>query len=495
VKQSNRKIFLISRLAGALVFSALLVFIFQNCTRGFQAKALPSIDGLAPGSDGSTALPSDGAPTDNAGGGVLPHPGAPLNEPGMVSGRSASLLPSAPTATQKFSVVDATKSFATDRKGDPRKYCPFAAGMIPPSVYNGKPVVRICPVDDMRPGCTSSSLADTSSKVADGTRIEIVGGAYKDCALITASNIEIVGVCGRPRLQDTLCNDPTRAGTHGVITIRPTAVGTIIENLEISDPIESAEQKNRGIAFGGTGLIVRYAYIHDIGNAITDMNHEGTGTVLIEHVRIENAGLTNDWFINNAVAMSGYVNNFYFSNNIIVGSKAETIPLSLNTANSNVSCSVIAGLNVPHYTPIVSPFGTPIKIENSIVQRSKLSVAKLEGRFDTKAMIYFGTSPQIEARFQQKTSNMEIKDSIFIDDLGGTLLEYFEMDPYTLPLTYTNNALIGIVTTSTPLATTVPANYNFASGKRYANRAEAGVEAETTKFPLPPGCPDFEVHP
>lgn len=356
-------------------------------------------------------------------------------------------------------------------------YCPFddATDL---TQFEGRRVIRVCPAGDARKGCDVDSLSVAVGMADSGDRIEVVGdGAdYEQCVTVpdTLSDIEIVGVCGRPHIRDTVCQ------LKGVFLNNSRNLS--LTHLEVSGASISESDGGNAAAVRDQGqgnLDLRYVYFHGNQNGILG----GVGVIRIDWSRFEANGSPQD---------PGYTHNTYFApevtetiiqNSLFLRAQNEGNNMKSRAQKLTFRCSVSASLDGVDSREMDISEGGELVIENSIIQQGEASA--------NSGMVGFATESENPDR-RHAAQSITIRNTDFINDKpNGTFLAY---NAYDTSVFLENVRFVGAGTTvdnTNSGAETLTEN-NITNP---ADRASAGLppaSADHADLPYPPGCPDFE---
>ncbi|MEZ4271582.1 MAG: hypothetical protein R3C68_09165, partial [Myxococcota bacterium] len=320
------------------------IFFLLN---GFLLVASGCVDGSVrnaaggdlPQSGDNDASRDDGSPSDNG----VTDPDTPKGDSFIQPGVMEELLP------------PSTSPITT--------YCPFSDNVDLDS-FEGRPVIRVCHAGDSRNGCDTNTLQEALSQAVSGDRIEIVGDGppYTQCAVIppTLSDVEIIGVCGRPHLKDEVCQSKGLFLNQGRdITITHVE----ISNLEISAEEGGNAAAVRDQSLGNLNL--RYVYFHHNQNGILG----GKGIVTIEWSKFESNGSSEH---------EGFAHNTYFSadveelvirNSLFLRARNQGNNMKSRAQKMLFECSVSASLDGVDSREMDLSEGGDVLIANSIVEQ------------------------------------------------------------------------------------------------------------------------------
>lgn len=358
-------------------------------------------------------------------------------------------------------------------------YCPFddASDL---STFEGRPVVRVCPVGDARAACDTNSISEAILLAASGERIEIVGdGAdYEQCAVIpdTLSDIEIAGVCGRPHIRDSVCEFKGVFVNYGS--------NVTLTNLEISGAAIGPAAGGNAAAIRDQSqgnLNLRYLSIHDNQNGILG----GVGVIRIDWSRFEANGSSED---------PGYTHNTYFApevteviiqNSLFLRAQYEGNNMKSRAQRMVMKCSVSASLDGMDSREMDISEGGELVIENSLIQQGPESV--------NSGLLGFATESEDPSR-RHAEQHLEIRDTDFINDKAtGTFVAY---NAYDTTVILDGVRFIGAGTT---VSKTNAGDDTLTESdvEVLADRSAAGLPALSSAvedLPPPPGCPNFEYY-
>ncbi len=358
-------------------------------------------------------------------------------------------------------------------------YCPFtdASDL---SRFEGRPVIRVCHAGDTRAGCDVDTLAAAVAQASDGDRIEVVGDgpAYAQCANIGGGleGVEIVGVCGTPHFQGTVCS------LKGAFVLSD-ARNITLTNLEVSglaisdsDGANAAAVRDQGLG----GLRLRYVYFHDNQNGILG----GAGEMHIDWSKFE---------ANGSALRPGFTHNTYFSEDVTGVHIRNSVFLRAAHSGNNMKsraqamtfhCSVTASLDGLDSREMDISEGGALTITNSLIQQGPPS--------ENRNLVGFATEATNPDR-RHPTQALVVRDSLFVNDAtGGSMLVYNAFNGFSLDLARVHFVGSGtLVSNLNGGAETVTETGRIT----HATRAEAGLDpysADHLQLPRPPGCPSFE---
>jgi len=359
------------------------------------------------------------------------------------------------------------------------EYCPFADAS-DLSSYEGREVNRVCPAGDAREGCDFDSIQRAVDAAASGSRIEIVGDgeAYDQCAVIpdTMEDVEIVGVCGRAHIKDTVCQ------SKGIFVNLGRDIKLV--HLEVSGAeIGVAEGRNAAAVRdqGLGGLDLRYVYFHHNQNGILG----GNGAVRIDWSRFEANGSALDPGYTHNTYFSADVDNVIIENSIFLRAAYEGNNMKSRAKRMEFRCSVSASLNGADSREMDISEGGELLIENSLIQQGVESV--------NSGMIGFATEAGNEAR-RHDTQSIVIRETDFLNDKDrGTFLAYNAFNGLSVEL-----EKVRFIGPGTPVENTndgEEGSRTMTDVTYPESRTEAGLSAYDgglASLPAPPGCDDFE---
>jgi len=357
-------------------------------------------------------------------------------------------------------------------------YCPFtdASDL---AQFEGRTVVRVCHSGDARSGCDVNTLADALSQVSSGERIEIVGdGApYNQCGVIpaTLSDVEIVGVCGRPHLQNKVCQSKG--------TFLNLGRDISISNIEVSDATISEQEGRNGAAVRDQGLgnlNLSYVYFHNNQNGILG----GKGVIRIDWSRFEANGTPLDPGFTHNTYFSADVDNVIINYSLFLRAQNEGNNMKSRAKRMEFHCSVSASLDGVDSREMDISEGGELIITNSLFEQGAVSA--------NSNIIGFATEANNPDRRHEKQS-IVIRDTDIINDRsGGSFVAYNAFNSFSMELE--NVRFVGSGEHLRKTNDGVESNTESGS-ETFSDRSGAGLPAysdDHMQLPMPRGCPGFE---
>lgn len=358
-------------------------------------------------------------------------------------------------------------------------YCPFDLSGGAPSELDGKAIIRVCPSGDTREGCDTNSISTAVSSATNGSRIEIVNGSYSNCATIAAEkeNIEIVGVCGRPILQNSVC------GRKGYFVNYGKNISFV--NLEIKGVAISASDGANGAALrdqGKGGTKVLYSYFHDNQNGLLG----GVGEISIIGSKFENNGASEKPGLEHNIYLGGEVSLAYIKDSMFVRARYQGHNFKSRAKKVIFECSLAASLDGVNSRDVDLSEGNEAYFINSVIQQGK----------NTSNSNMFGFAFETDAAKAMSNSQLiSLENTILIDDKGGSFINYNSYNNLKIILKNvdfvgSSSSYLNLNNGDMPLVTQENINY-------YNSRSEAGLSAYSTSIldlPKSSNCPDLEYY-
>lgn len=359
-------------------------------------------------------------------------------------------------------------------------YCPMNLPSVPED-FNGRPVLRVCPPGDSRVGCNYNSIQAAVNAATNGVRIEIVKGNldYQECAVIpnTMEGVEIIGVCGRPILRNSVCQKKgyfLNLGKNMTFT-----------HLEITGVSIPAADGGNGAAIRDQslgGLSVRYSFFHHNQNGILG----GAGDVLLEWSKFEANGSAVDPGYTHNIYMGSEVTHLVIRNSLFLRARYEGNNLKSRAQKMTFECSVSASLDGVDSREMDISEGGEVLIKNSLVQQGANS--------SNSNLIGFATESGNPDR-RHPIQSLTIQDSLMINDKGnGSFVQYNAYNNFKLTLNNLTTVGPGSIKINNNGGTETLSENNTQSFGSRAGASLPVVSNDHMDLPKPPGCPNFEYY-
>lgn len=356
-------------------------------------------------------------------------------------------------------------------------YCPMTMAPVPGD-FQGRQVLRVCPTGDTRPGCQYNSIQAALNAAPNGSRVEVVKGSsdYTACAVIPAAmeNVEVVGVCGRPRLRDSACQSKGFFVNNGK--------NMTFTHLEISGVEISSGEGGNGAAIRDQskgGLTVRYCHFHHNQNGILG----GMGDVTLEWSKFEANGSAEDPGYTHNIYMSAEVTHLIVRNSLLLRARYEGNNFKSRAQKMTFECSVSASLDGEDSREMDISQGGDVVIRNSVIQQGPESA--------NSNMIGFAMEAG-NTSSRNAVQSLTIENTLMINDRGsGSFIDYNAFNGFKLNLRDLTVVGAGGVKKNLNGGAETVTETNTTT---FGNRSAAGLPAATTNhmdLPKPAGCPSF----